>query len=76
MDDTSAFEARFYQERMATEYARQEAANLEIEYWKLRMKKEGLASSPVPSLAYIPRSCMMDGSDCGHGGCPRAEVRG
>ena len=43
----SEFDYRIYTEQCATEYDRQKAAQLEQEYWTLRMQKEGL--KPIPT---------------------------
>ena len=53
MSDTSFYDARIYEERLCTEFARQKAADLEIEYWTLRMQKEGL--KPLVNPTEPPR---------------------
>jgi hypothetical protein len=37
VSDTSFYDARIHQEQMQTEQLRQEAAQLEAEYWRLKL---------------------------------------
>jgi hypothetical protein len=55
MSDTSFYDSRVYQERMQTEALRQDAANLEIEYWNLRMQKERLKPAPAEPERIVGR---------------------
>ena len=48
MSDTSIYDARIYQEQMATEYLRQQAAEEELNYWK--RKREILESEESLAL--------------------------
>jgi hypothetical protein len=48
VSDTSVYEARIYQEQLATEFTRQEAATEELNYWKRRRELlEADAASPT-----------------------------
>jgi hypothetical protein len=54
VSDTSIFDANVYEQQMITEDLRQQAANLQIRYWTLRMEKEGLSAAAQPAQPIEP----------------------
>lgn len=47
MSDTSHYDAVIFEQKLITEDLRQQAARKEIEYWMLRMEKEGFVPTPA-----------------------------